>query len=96
MLFCFYEIIFVRLILHLALHGAEADDHGPQVSAGFWNHQGAYYRDCFGEENYREVAAEAQHDGEPHPAEGAVVLRFGAAEVEHDNQQTQQGEWMFR
>ena len=82
----------MRLILHLALHGAEADDHGPQVSAGFWNHQGAYYRDCFGEENYREVAAEAQHDGEPHPAEGAVVLRFGAAEIEHDDQQAQQGE----
>lgn len=89
---CFYEIVFVRLILHLALHCAEADDHGPQVSAGFWNHQGAHYRDCFGEENYREVAAEAQHDGEPHPAEGAVVLRFGAAEVEHDDQQAQQGE----
>lgn len=89
---CFYEIVFVRLILHLALHCAEADDHGPQVSAGFWNHQGAHYRDCFGEENHREVAAEAQHDGEPHPAEGAVVLRFGAAEVEHDDQQTQQGE----
>ena len=82
----------MRLILHLALHGAEADDHGPQVSAGFWNHQGAYYRDCFGEENYREVAAEAQHDGEPHPAEGAVVLRFGAVEIEHDDQQAQQGE----
>ena len=89
---CFYEIVFVRLILHLVLHCAETDDHGPQICAGFWNHQGTHYRDCFGEENYREVAAEAQHDGEPHPAEGAVVLRFGAAEVEHDDQQAQQGE----
>ena len=89
---CFYEIVFVRLIRHLALHGAETDDHGPQVCAGFWDHQGAHDWDCFGEENHREVAAEAQHDGEPHPTEGAVVLLFGAAEVEHDDQQAQQGE----
>lgn len=81
----FYEIVFVRLIRHLAFHCAEADDDGPQVGAGFWDHQGAHYRDCFGEKNYREVAAEAQHDGQPHPAEGAVVLLFGTAEVKHDD-----------
>lgn len=89
---CFYEIVFVRLIRHLAFHCAEADDHGPQVGAGFWDHQGAHERDCFGEKNYREVTAEAQHNGEPHPTEGAVVLLFGAAEVKHDDQQAQQGE----
>ena len=43
-------------------------------------------------QHHRDIEAEAQYDGQPHPAEGPVVLVFsGAAEEQDDDQQAQQG-----
>ena len=76
----------------LFLHGGVADQHRPDIGAGLRNHQHSDERNGVRPQHHRDIETKAQHDGQPHPAERAILMLFGAAIEQHDDQQTQQRE----
>ena len=52
----------------LFFHGGISDQHRPAIGAGLGDHQHPDQRDGVRPQHHRDIKAEAQHDGEPHPA----------------------------
>ena len=75
----------------LFFHGGISDQHRPDIGAGLWDHQHPDQRDGVRPQHHRDIKAEAQHDGEPHPAERPVSVLLRAFVKQHDDQKPQQG-----
>lgn len=73
-------------------HGRISDKDRPYISAGFGDHQHPDERDRIRPQHHRYVETEAQHNGQPHPAERPVSMLLCAAIKQHYHQKTQQGE----
>ena len=67
--------------LAFLFHGGIADQHRPHIGAGFGNHQHTDHRKGISPQHHRNIETKAQHDGQPHPAEGLVAVFLGAAIV---------------
>ena len=52
----------------LFFHGGISDQHRPYIGAGLGDHRHPDQRDGVRPQHHRDIKAEAQHDGEPHPA----------------------------
>ena len=64
--------------LTFLLHGRIADENSPHIGAGLRDHQHPDHGDGIGPKNNGNVETEAQHDGQPHPAESRAVSATSA------------------
>ena len=76
--------------LTFLLHSRITDENGPHIGTGLGDHQHTDQRVDICPQHHREIETEAQHDGQPHPAESLILVFLGTAVEQHDDQQAQQ------
>ena len=79
--------------LTFLLHSRIADENGPHIGAGLGDHQHTDHGDGIGPKNNGNVEPEAQHDGQPHPAERFILLFFCTFIKQNNDNQPHQCEW---
>lgn len=73
------------------LHGVEANQNGPDVSAGLGDHQHSHRRDRIRKQHHRDIAGKAQHHREPQEPEGLILRFLCAAVKQNDDQRAEDG-----
>lgn len=81
------------ILFAFPFHGKVSNEHRPHIGADLGDHQHPDYGHGVRPQHHRDVEAkEAQHNGQPHPAESTVPVFLRAAVEQYDNQKAQQGE----
>lgn len=80
------------MLLTFLFHSEVSDEYRPHIGTSLGNHQHPNHGNGVRPQHHWDVKSEAQHDGQPHPAEHFILVILCTAIEQYNHQKPQQGE----